>query len=115
ELLEAIERLPVLLREPLEVVAEPLRLVVARGALLELADRVGGAAADAAVEVAVARALERRDRGRVAERLERLGDGRARPEERVVEEALEDVAHVLLLRLVLLAAPAARQHRLPAR
>src|SRR5438105_2835607 len=79
--LQPVLQRAVLVLDLVEVVAEVLQLLLARLPLLELPDRVRRAPPHAPVEVARPRPLERADRRRVAEDLERLRGRVARAEE----------------------------------
>src|SRR5215470_1075201 len=61
-----------LLSQPIDLVAEGLRGLVARPPLLEVADDLSAPPPDAAVEVHLDGAMEGRQRSRVAQRAERL-------------------------------------------
>src|SRR5262249_37501477 len=77
-----------------DLVAQPPHVVGERGALLQIADHLAGAAAQPAVELAIDQAAERIDRRRIADHGERLDGGGLDAEVAVREHQLEPLADV---------------------
>src|SRR6185436_1313807 len=72
-----------------DLVAQPPHVVGERGALLQIADHLAGAAAQPAVELAIDQAAEGVDRRRIADHGERLDGGGLDAEVAVLQHQLE--------------------------